>query len=197
MNMLVLGVVNDGMELIGDYCQESEYPARSSCLLRNHRLFNLAKVFVVLTRRYWGKGGLSALGIYCSWYRVYFLKDSIAPLKIFSYCGTHFQHLDFEPSWASWIPSFSYRVSCSVLNAPLNPDDGSQRPCYDPCGSEISGVEMYPKSIESGILQVYGFPIDTLTALLWPCITLSVQGDINIANKWFLPIPQPTTPQAK
>ena len=115
---------------------------------------------------------------------IHFLKDSIAPLKIFSYCGTRFQHLEVEPGWASWIPSFYHGFPRTVLNSYLTADDGSQRPCYNPCSSEIFSTEMYPNSIEGETLHVYGFPVDTLTALTWPCITLSIQDGIDIVDKW-------------
>ena len=114
----------------------------------------------------------------------YYLKDKIAPLKVFAYCGTRFQHLEFEPDWASWVPSFQHRYSRHVLDTYITTNDGSQRPCYNPFGSENFGAEMYPKIIEGNILIVYGFLIDMLNVLSWPCITLSIQHGIQIVNEW-------------
>ena len=114
----------------------------------------------------------------------YYLKDKIAPLRILSYSGTRFQHLEFEPGWESWVPSFYQGYPRNILDTYVTANDGSRRPCYKPFGSENFGAGLYAPSIDGNTLKVSGFFVDTLTALSWPCITLSIQHGIQTVDEW-------------
>ncbi len=126
---------------------------------------------------------------------VYYLSDTVEPLRILSYCGTRFQHLEFEPGWASWVPSWQHRFPRNVLRNHITAEDGSKRPAYNASPLETVSARQYPITIDDACLIVHGFFIDSLSTLSRPCVTLSIRSGIQVVNSWIpknLAAPYPT-----
>ena len=122
---------------------------------------------------------------------VHYLRDTVEPLSILSYCGTRFETLDFQAGWASWVPSWQHRYPRSILSNRINAEDGSKRPAYNPCGRAQFSAELYPIRMKDNVLMMHGFLIDRISSVSNPCVAVYVRDGIEIVNSW---IPKgPTT----
>ena len=100
------------------------------------------------------------------------------------YCGTRIQHLEFEPGWASWVPSWQHRFPRNVLRNPITAEDGSKRPVYNASPLKTVSARQYPITIDDGCLMVHGFFINSLSTVSRPCVTLSIRSGIQVVNSW-------------
>ena len=115
---------------------------------------------------------------------VHYLRNTVEPLKILSYCGTRFQTLDFQAGWASWVPSWQHRYPHTILGNRVAAEDGSRRLAYNPCGIAHVSAELYPIRMEDNVLLIHGFRIDRISSLSNPCVSRSIRDGIRLVNSW-------------